>query len=114
MRQVAALACSKRCWGQAVRQCFISALMWQVKHIIRLGKQHLKRTGALEVLFPKPDDVLYLPHEGTNKTLAHRLAPASLRAGEGCDLPHDKLLPVFLQCESKAKPAEGPAFWRLE
>jgi CRISPR-associated protein Cmr3 len=72
------------------------------------------RTGALEVLFPKPDDVLYLPHEGTNKTLAHRLAPASLRAGEGCDLPHDKLLPVFLQCESKAKPAEGPAFWRLE
>ncbi len=64
-------------------------------------------SGGWSPLCPRPLDALYLGQEVV------RLAPASAPEGAGCDLPGG-LLPVQAPAAAREKPAEGPAFWRLE
>lgn len=63
-------------------------------------------------LFPKPQDVYYIRSD--EKLRIHALKPEQLKPDEeGCDLPKD-LLPLFIEGNTKEKPATGPAWWDLE
>lgn len=68
-----------------------------------------------EVLYPAPADSLCLNEEkskGKIRKIIVRLYPDNINEKDaGTDLP-DKLLPVFLDSESKAKPAkDAPKYW---
>lgn len=68
--------------------------------------------GRITPLLPRPADALLLAGED-GQTAYHRLAPASLPPGCGCDLPAG-LQPLLLAGEQKGKPQAGPAYWPLD
>lgn len=76
--------------------------------------------GQQRVLFPAPRDSLALRVRAATgqgeETRIFRIAPEALSsAEEGCDLPHDDLLPLHLNSTDNSKPArDAPAFWGLE
>lgn len=80
-----------------------------------LIRTHIEKSTS-EVLYPTPADSLCLNEEKdkTGKIIA-RLYPDNISEKDaGTDLP-DKLLPVFLDSESKAKPAkDAPKYWTQE
>jgi CRISPR-associated protein Cmr3 len=63
------------------------------------------------VLFPKPADAYYAK-EGDKPKRLFRLMPGELPKDWGCDLPHDKLQPVFVDKNAgEAKSVDGPEWW---
>lgn len=71
-----------------------------------------ERSGQrITPMLPRPADALLLDDEGGGKAY-HRLAPGTLPAGCGCDLPSE-LQPLLLAAAPKGKPQPGPAFWPL-
>jgi CRISPR-associated protein Cmr3 len=67
-----------------------------------------------DILFPAPADSLCL-HGENDGTKIYRLRPEMLQPGEGTDLPHNLLSPVFLSVDNKEKPARNsPKFWYRE
>ena len=62
-------------------------------------------------MLPRPADAILLASDDGG-TAYHRLAPGTLPAGCGCDLPPG-LRPLLLAEAPKGKPQPGPAFWPL-
>ena len=71
--------------------------------------------GQHTPLFPAPADSLCLNSVKTGSSQICRLHPDTLASDdEGTDLPHNDLIPVFLDTGNKSKPANNPpAFWTL-
>ncbi|MCP4081477.1 MAG: hypothetical protein GY743_14620 [Planctomycetaceae bacterium] len=73
-----------------------------------------EKPGCTQLLMPAPRDSLCLENtEG--EQIIYRIVPKTLGEGEGCDLPNESLLPLYLKTDDTSKPAaDAPAFWYLK